>query len=156
MKKVLLVAVLFCAMITKINAQDSKPILTQETALKIQEAAMAYAIANDLKVAIAVFDAHARLITFVRMDGTSIGVSKLARWKGLSAASYERFTSNTATWNIDTAPNIATAEGGVPIFTKEGIPLGGVGVSGAVSADDVKIGEAGLKAVGLYSVVPEE
>lgn len=155
MRKSILIALLFSAVIVNISAQDSKPILTQETALKIQNAAVAYAVDNDLKVAISVYDAHARLITFIRMDGTSIGVSKLARWKGLSAASYERFTSDTANWNIETAPNIATAEGGVPMFTKDSHPLGGVGVSGAVSADDVKIAEAGIKAVGLYSVVPE-
>jgi len=40
--------------------------------LKIQNAAVAYAVDNDLKVS--VYDAHARLITFIRMDGTSIGV----------------------------------------------------------------------------------
>lgn len=156
MKRPILIALLFCAVITNINAQDSKPILTQETALKIQNAAVAYAVDNDLKVAISVFNVHAQLICFIRMDGTSVGVSELARWKGLSAASYQRFTSDTAKWNIETAPNIAIAEGGVPMFTKEGYPLGGVGVSGVASADDVKIAEAGIKAVGLYSVVSED
>lgn len=156
MRKSILMALLFCAAIANVSAQDSKPILTQETALKIQNAAVAYAVDNDLKVAISVYDAHARLITFIRMDGTSVGVSKIARWKGLSAASYERFTSDTGKWNIETAPNIATAEGGVPMFTKDGYPLGGVGVSGAISADDVKIAEAGIKAAGLYSIVSED
>lgn len=156
MKKSTLIALLFCTVITNIYAQDLKPILTQETAFKIQNAAIAYAVDNDLKVAVSVFDVHAQLISFIRMDGTSVGVSELARWKGLSAASYRRFTSDTAKWNIATAPNIAIAEGGVPIFTKDGYPLGGVGVSGASSADDVKVAEAGIKALGLYSVVSED
>ena len=41
-------------------------------------------------MAIAIFDAHAQLINFVRMDGASVGSAKVAQWKGLSAATYRK------------------------------------------------------------------
>lgn len=157
MRRVYLFAILSLVLfLNGVVAQESKPILTHETALKIQREAVSYAADNDLIVAVSVYDTHGRLISFVRMDGASVGVSKLARWKGKSAASYRRLTSDTAKWNIETAPDIAIAEGGVPIFNANGYPLGGVGVSGASSADDVKCGLAGIKSVGLTSVKKED
>lgn len=37
----------------------------------------------------------------------------------------------------------------MPVFSAEGVALGGVGVSGAESAEDVACGKAGIAAAGL-------
>ena len=134
-------------------AQESRVILNYETALKIQKGCIEYAVENNVNMAIAIYDVHANLISFIRMDDATVGVSEIAKSKGLSAASYLSPTSETAKWNIDTAPNISTAEGGLPIYTKDGKPLGGIGVSGAASTVDVKCAEAGIKAAGLSQVI---
>jgi len=44
---------------------------------------------------------------------------------------------------------MATFEGGVPFYGADGTQLGGVGVSGAESKDDVACGQAGVAAAGL-------
>ena len=148
MKRVLtLLAMLFC--LNAVQAQELKPVLTFATAQKILRGCIAYADSSRLGMAIAVFDTGGQLIVFGRMDNASLGASKVAEWKGISAATYRNATATTATWNVPTAPDIAVVPGGLPIFTKDGYALGGVGVSGAASALDVKCAEAGIKAAGL-------
>lgn len=143
-------------LILQLQAQESPAVLNHELVLKIQEGSLAYAKSNNHTMAIAIYDVHANLISFIRMDGATVGVSKVARWKGISAASWLKPTSETGKWNMATAPNMATAMGGIPIFSKDGTPLGGIGVSGAASEIDVECGEAGLKAAGLTKEAPEE
>jgi uncharacterized protein GlcG (DUF336 family) len=98
---------------------------------------------------VAVFDNTGRLIAFAKMDGASTGAAELAQWKGKSAAVYGFPTSETAKWNGYSAPDMATFEGGVPFYGQDGTQLGGVGVSGAESKDDVACGLAGVAAAGL-------
>jgi uncharacterized protein GlcG (DUF336 family) len=69
-------------------------------------------------------------------------------WKGKSAATIHVASKETANWGPG-APGLASWEGGTPIFTPEGTALGGVGVSGASSADDSACGEAGIAAAGM-------
>lgn len=141
---------LFFLLILQLHGQEEQSVLNHELALKIQEGSLAYAKSNAYSIAIAIYDVHANLICFIRMDETTVGVSKVARWKGLSAASWLEPTSETAKWNMETAPNIANAEGGIPIFSKDGKALGGIGISGEDSKVDVACAEAGLKAAGLF------
>ncbi|MND09203.1 hypothetical protein D3C83_323520 [compost metagenome] len=54
----------------------------------------------------------------------------------------------TAEWGRG-PPGLATWEGGLPIFSADGVALGGVGVSGADSAEDAACGKAGIVAAGL-------
>jgi glc operon protein GlcG len=143
---ILLIAVTY---INNLHAQQSKPSLDFSTAKKIIDRCIAYADSSKLNMAIAIYDANGQLIHFVKMDGASVGVAKAAQWKGLSAAIYQFSTQETGKWNVPNAPDIATVPGGLPIKTKEGYTIGGIGVSGAASSVDVKCAEAGLKAAGL-------
>ncbi|QAY77790.1 heme-binding protein [Sphingosinicella sp. BN140058] len=59
-----------------------------------------------------------------------------------------------ARWNVPTAPGIATAGGGVPVFTAEGRPLGAIGVSGSPTESDIACAEAGVRAAGLRATRP--
>jgi glc operon protein GlcG len=130
------------------SAQTARPMLDYTSAAAIRDACMAWAGERKLTVAVAVFDESGRLITFAFMDGTATAVAGFAQWKGKSAATIHVASKETANWG--TVPDgVATWEGGTPIFSAEGVPLGGVGVSGAESADDSACGEAGIAAAGL-------
>src|SRR5690606_40621917 len=80
------------------------------------------------EVAVAGYDQSGELLSFARGQA-SPAAAEVARWKGRSAAVFRRSTLETADWNLPTVPMIATIEGGVPLFTADGAPVGGVGVS---------------------------
>jgi uncharacterized protein GlcG (DUF336 family) len=126
-----------------------RPVLTAESAATIRDGCIVWAEARKLNVAIAVHDESGRLMTFARMDGASTAVSDIAMWKSRSAAIYRYPSAETAKWNNPHFPGIATAGGGVPIFTVDGQALGGVGVSGASTEQDAQCAEAGISAAGL-------
>lgn len=130
-------------------AQSPRPMLDYATAAKIGDGCLALAAQKGFALGIAVFDNTGRLIAFAKMDGASTGAAELAQWKGKSAAVYGFPTSETAKWNGYSAPDMATFEGGVPFYGADGTQLGGVGVSGAESKDDVACGLAGVAAAGL-------
>jgi uncharacterized protein GlcG (DUF336 family) len=121
------------------------------SAATIRDGCMVWAEARKLNVAIAVHDESGRLVTFARMDGASTAVSDIAIWKSRSAATYRYASAETAKWNNPDFPGIATAGGGVPIFTVDGQALGAIGVSGASTDDDIACAEAGIRAAALRS-----
>ena len=130
-------------------AQTPRPMLDYATAAKIRDGCLAVAAQKGFALGIAVFDNTGRLIAFAKMDGASTGAAELAQWKGKSAAVYGFPTSETSKWNGYSAPDMATFEGGVPFYGQDGTQLGGIGVSGAESKDDVACGLAGVAAAGL-------
>jgi glc operon protein GlcG len=148
MKKYISILFILLA-VTNSKAQDALTTLTDKKVQAIFNGAIAYAKEHQLKIAVAVYDAHAQLIGFIRMDSTTVGTSKVALWKGLSAAIYHYSTEETAQWNVPNAPDIATVPGGVVIKSKSGKVLGAVGVSGAIATDDVKCANAGILAANL-------
>ena len=120
-------------------ARTARPTLDYATAAQVRDGCLAFASQRGFELGIAVYDAAGRLIAFAKMDGASTG----------SAAVYGFPTSETAKWNGYSAPDMATFEGGVPFYGADGTLLGGVGVSGAESRDDVACGLAGVAAAGL-------
>jgi uncharacterized protein GlcG (DUF336 family) len=131
-----------------------KPVLSYASAAKIRDGCLAFAEAKKLNVSMAVHDEAGRLLTFAKMDGASTAVADLAIWKSKSAATFRFASADTAKWNIPTAPGIASAGGGVPIFTTDGVALGAIGVSGAQTEDDIACAEKGIQAAGLRSARP--
>jgi uncharacterized protein GlcG (DUF336 family) len=87
-------------------------------------------------------------MAFALMDGAASAVGDYAQWKGRSAATIHVASAETANWGRGPA-QLATWEGGTPVFSAAGAPLGGVGVSGAESAEDAACGKAGIAAAGL-------
>lgn len=133
-----------------VSAQEMQAQLTLESAATIRDGCLSHAAENDLVIAIAVFDNRGMLVTYAAMDGIAAAIPEVAMWKGRSAAKYRFPTSVTADWGGD-APDIAVWEGGLPIYMEDGSPLGGVGVSGAASSDDVACIMAGVQAAGLFT-----
>ena len=129
-------------------AQEMRPQLTLDNASTIRDACLAFADERDMVIAVAVYDDAGRLMTFAAMDGLATAIADVAMWKGKSAATY-RFTSEeTANWG-GAAPGLAVWGGGVPFAMADETPLGGVGVSGADTQDDIDCAEAGIAAAGL-------
>lgn len=129
-------------------AQTARPMLDYASAAAIRDGCLAWASERNLTVAVAVYDESGRLITFAHADGTPTAVADFAMWKGRSAATIHVASKETANWGPG-APGLASWEGGTPIFTRDGVALGGVGVSGAESAEDSACGVAGIEAAGL-------
>lgn len=130
-------------------AQTARPALDYASAATIRDTCLAWAAARDLKVAIIVMDARGMPVTLAHMDGVSMGVGEIARWKAGSAARFGRPTSEMKALNPPpNMPNVATVPGGVPIYAA-GVLLGGVGTSGASGAEDAACGRAGVEAAGL-------
>jgi uncharacterized protein GlcG (DUF336 family) len=136
------------------HAQTLQPVLTYDNAAKVRDGCLAFAKSKKLELAIAVHDEAGRLLTFARMDGASTAVSDIALWKSRSAATFRYSTAETARWNAPTLPGISTAPGGVTIFTIAGQALGGIGVSGAASEDDIACAEAGIQAANFRTSGP--
>jgi uncharacterized protein GlcG (DUF336 family) len=136
------------ALAVSAGAQTARPMLEYSTAATIRDGCIAWAAERKLTVAVAVFDESGTLLAFAHMDGASSAVGEFAMWKGKSAAMLHVASKETANWGQG-APGVATWEGGTPIFTPAGVALGGVGVSGADSADDSACGEAGIAAAGM-------
>lgn len=101
------------------------------------------------EVAIAIYDQGGILLSFIQTDGAAPAVGEVARWKGISAAYYRTATAATAGWGIPNAPKIATVQGGLPIFSSDGAPLGGIGVSGAPAEFDEECAALATQAAGL-------
>lgn len=131
-------------------AQSARPMLDYSTAAKVRDGCLAWAAERKLNVAVAVYDESGRLVAFALADGAPTAVAEFAMWKGKSAATIHVASKETANWGNGPA-NLATWEGGTPIFTPDGAALGGVGVSGASGAEDSACGEAGISAAGMAS-----
>ncbi len=129
-------------------AQTARPMLDYESAAAIRDACVAWASERELAVAVAVYDERGTLMAFALMDGAPTAVGEFAQWKGRSAATIHAASAETANWGRGPA-QLATWGGGLPVFSSGGAPLGGVGVSGAETSEDVACGQAGIAAAGL-------
>ena len=148
MKKVTAALLAILALPAPVTAQTPRPMLDYASAATIRDTCLAWAAQRNLTVAVAVFDESGKLLTLAQMDGAASAVGDFAQWKGRSAATIHVASAVTAEWGRG-PPGLATWEGGLPVFSAEGAALGGVGVSGASSADDVACGKAGIAAAGL-------
>ena len=134
--------------LTPLAAQSQRTQLDYASAAIIRDTCLAWAKDHKLDLSIAIFNDAGLLITSAHMDGTATAVAEVAQWKGRSAAIYRFPSATTADWG-GPAPGMATWGGGVHFAAKDGTPLGGVGVSGGESSDDIACGVAGIEAAGL-------
>lgn len=129
---------------------DAK-VISLEAAKKIVAGVQAEARRNGWNVSVAVVDASGGLIAFEKMDEALLPTADVAQSKARTAARYRRPTRalDSALAAGRTAylafPGMMPVEGGVPV-TFEGRVIGGVGVSGASSAQDAQMAAAGIKA----------
>ena len=126
--------------------------ITQSLALKILEAVTNKAEELGIKINAAVVDEGANLKAFIRMDEAALLSSEIAQNKAYTAAAFGKPTHE---WYpmIKDEPALLTGivhtkklvvfGGGIPL-TVGGIIVGGIGVSGGTSEEDVLCAQAGL------------
>jgi uncharacterized protein GlcG (DUF336 family) len=121
--------------------------LPLEAARRLAAAARAEAAANGWRVAVAIVDAGGDVVVLERMDGTQVGSVEVARGKARCAV---RFKRPTKEWEEALAggrtavlaiPGVVPLEGGLPLLDAAGAIVGGVGVSGALPAQDSRCAE---------------
>ena len=147
MRKMLLCTAILAAGVP-VHAQSQRTVLDYASAAKIRDGCVSWAAERELEVSIAVFNDAGVLITTAHLDGTATAIAEVAQWKGRSAATYRFPSAATANWG-GPAPMMATWGGGVPFAGADGTPLGGIGVSGAQTEEDIACGLAGIAAAGF-------
>ena len=135
-------------------AQDRPPYgpdIRIDQAKKIAAGALAEAMKNKWRVAIAIVDNHGFLVYYEKMDDTQNGSVQIAIDKAKTASMLRRPTKaiedgiskgRVALMSIAPGP----LEGGIPIMA-DGRVIGGIGVSGVNSDQDAQVAQAGLKAM---------
>ena len=140
------------------NMLYQKYAITQSLALKILEAITNKAEELGIKINAAVVDEGANLKAFIRMDEAALLSSEIAQNKAYTAAAFGKPTHE---WYpmIKDEPALLTGivhtnklvvfGGGIPL-TVGGIIVGGIGVSGGTSEEDVLCAQAGLAVFEKY------
>jgi uncharacterized protein GlcG (DUF336 family)/mannose-6-phosphate isomerase-like protein (cupin superfamily) len=132
------------------------PALTYEGARRVAEAANAVAAGRGVEPVIAVVDAGGDLIYLLRPDGAQVASTNVSVDKARTAAIYRRPSKDfedQASGGRPSALHLARAvplQGGMPI-THAGEVVGGIGVSGASSADE----DQELAAIGSRALAPK-
>jgi len=131
---------------------DTK-VITLEGAKAMVAAAEAEAASNQWAVAIAIVDAAGDLILFHKLDGTLPGSVDIAIGKARTSARLQRPTKALEDAIAEgrlafaAVEGLTPLEGAVPVVV-DGQYVGAVGVSGATSAQDAQVAEAGARALG--------
>jgi glc operon protein GlcG len=123
-------------------------------AKRMADAAEAKAIEKNLKIVIAIMDAHGNLKYYRRMDGNNFVSVRMAQLKALTSASIPISTKDLAKRNEGLpngpylgVPGIVLLEGGLPIITQDGQHIGSIGISGANPEHDGICAQGGVDAV---------
>jgi len=130
--------------------------ITLAQAEKIVSAAKEKAKSIDTKMNIAVVDAGANLLAFVRMDGAWLGSGDISIKKAKTARFFDMNTGivgelsqpGGSLYNIEHSNGgLITFPGGVPIKNAKGEIIGAIGVSGSAVENDHAVAEAGAAAL---------
>jgi uncharacterized protein GlcG (DUF336 family) len=129
--------------------------LTLDIAKMLLQAAEQRAKQLGLSEDIAIVDEGANLMAFHRMDEARIASIEISINKAWTAVAMKMPTSNLAqsalpngpTYGINTTNQgrLVILGGGIPLM-KDGKIVGGIGVSGASSAQDIEVANAAVKA----------
>ncbi|MBK7872907.1 MAG: heme-binding protein [Saprospiraceae bacterium] len=156
MKTRLIIIIALLLAVLQIKAQIAETYeLTLEGAKEIMSKATEYAKINKAPGgAIAIVDAGGNLILLERLTNTFPIASEVSHGKARTAALFKMPSKNLEDNILKGRTSLITVgenmlRGGVPIIYK-GKVIGGIGVSGAASADqDAEIAQAGLSALFL-------
>lgn len=130
--------------------------ITLDQAEKIISIAKEKAVSIETKMNIAVVDAGANLLAFVRMDGAWLGSLDISIKKAKTARFFDMNTGSVgelsqpggSLYNIEHSNNgLITFPGGIPIKNSSGDIIGAIGVSGSTVEDDHTVAEAGASAI---------
>ena len=130
--------------------------MTLDEALAVIAAARAHAAAQGVPVTCCVVDGAGHQVAFAREEGTALVTIGFATGKAYAAAAWGMPTSRLMEiaqpgapgFGINTVdPRYVLATGGVPVV-RDGVVVGGIGVSGGSPEQDEGAALAGLAALG--------
>ncbi len=130
--------------------------ITLAQAEKAIAAAKAKAIEIDTKMNIAVVDAGANLVAFVRMDGAWLGSVDVSIKKAKTARFFDMNTGivgelsqpGGSLYNIEHSNDgLITFPGGIPIKNADDVIIGAIGVSGSAVENDHAVAGAGADSI---------
>ena len=130
----------------------NKPILTLEDAKRVATAAEAEAQSNGWKVVIAVVDDGGHLLYLQRSHDTQFGSVETAIAKAHASVAFQRPTKTSEDAVLTgrlihlALPGVIPADGGMPLL-RDGVVIGGLGISGVRSFQDGQIAAAGTNAL---------
>lgn len=130
----------------------SKPVLTLEDARRVATAAESEALANGWKVTIAIADDGGHLLYLQRSHDTKFGSVETAIMKAHAAVAFQYATKDSENAVLTgrlihlALPGVIPAEGGVPLI-RDGVVVGGLGISGVRAVQDGQIAAAGIAAL---------
>lgn len=110
------------------------------------------------QMCIAVVDSGASLKAFARMNDAWVGSIDIAIKKARTACFFGMPTHDIGKLSQPGGPlfgiehsneGLITFPGGLPIVNKEGILIGGIGVSGSSVENDLVVARAGVQVIGL-------
>lgn len=131
------------------------PVLTGKMAQEIVNFAFLQAQQDQLAVSITVVDRSGQTLAVLRDHQAGVHTIRASYKKAYTANSQKRSTAVIAKGIKEgTIPediryldeNILAMDGGIPIYIND-VVVGGIGVGGAHGSEDVRIAEAGLKAL---------
>lgn len=148
-------AILMLGLSHNVRAADvvAMPVMTLEAAKSLAAAAVAEARRlNAPGGAIAVVDAGGNLVYVERLDNTFAAAARISEGKARTAALFKKPTRvfealiNEKRTAMTALTDFTPLQGGVPVEVR-GVVIGGIGVSGAASAQqDDDLAEVGAKA----------
>ena len=105
-------------------------------------------------IAVSVCDTHGELLGFMRMDSVSLQAGVLAQNKAYTSARDRQPSGNLGAWARETGktlaywtdPKITGFKGGLPI-ERDGVVVGGIGISGLSEEEDETLAIEVLNAV---------
>lgn len=127
----------------------NKPVLTLEDAKRVAAAAETEARTNVWKVVIAVVDDGGHLLYLERSHDTQFGSVETAITKAHAAVAFQRPTKSSEDAVLSgrlihlALPGVIPADGGLPLI-RDGVVIGGIGISGVRSFQDGQIAQAGV------------
>lgn len=134
------------------NKTYHRPVLTEEICMQMLQAAVSKAKELGIRVNVAIMDSGANLKAFLRMDEAPLLSETIARNKAYTAASFGLATDEWYTLIKDDpsllhgivhTDRLVIFGGGLPIKS-EGYLVGGIGVSGGTSEEDIQCAQAAL------------
>jgi glc operon protein GlcG len=139
------------------QALEERPVLSLEMAKKMADACEAMAKKEGWKVNIAIFDSGGNLKLFLRQDDAYLGSVDIAQMKGRSSVLLPfptRYLGDNVAYKdpkrphgIELIPGIVVFPGGLPVQTRSGQLIGGIGVSGATSDQDEQCAQSGIDTI---------
>jgi uncharacterized protein GlcG (DUF336 family) len=129
--------------------------LTLETAKQLLAVAEQKARQMGLSSDIAIVDEGANLIAFYRMDSARIAGIDISQNKAWTSVAMQMPTANLAQSALPGGPSfginttnqgrLVILGGGIPFISKDKV-IGGIGVSGGTSAQDIEVASAAVQA----------